>query len=66
MEKFKNGDIATVKCCKCGLLHNWTFKIVRGKFPDEDVVEMGIYLAEEKMPLLANQGNPDDRKRGHK
>ncbi len=44
MKQFKNGSMITVKCCDCSLCHDWTFKVIRGKSPEDDVVEMGIFL----------------------
>jgi hypothetical protein len=44
IKKFKTGDCITNECCDCGSRHLWLFKIIRGKTPQDDVVEMQIFL----------------------
>jgi hypothetical protein len=44
MRIFKTGDMVVNECCKCGLRHIWMFKVVRGKFPQDDKTEMVIEL----------------------
>lgn len=47
-KKFKTGDCITQECCECSLRHIWIFKVIRGKTPQDDEVEMEIYLADTR------------------
>lgn len=44
--KIKTGAKITNECCGCGLQHIWLFKIIRGKTPRDDIVEMDIFQDE--------------------
>lgn len=46
--KIKTGDKVTNECCDCNLQHIWIFKVVRGKSPQDDIIEMDIFP--EHMP----------------
>ena len=38
--KFKTNDFFFQWCCDCMLRHVWVFKIIRGKKPEDDYVEL--------------------------
>ena len=41
--KVKTGAKITNECCNCGLQHIWLFKVIRGKTPKDDIMEMNIF-----------------------
>ena len=41
--KVKTGGKITTECCECGLLHIRTYKVIRGRTPQDDIVEVNIF-----------------------
>jgi len=57
MTTVKNNGSLVVTCCKCALKHLWTYKIIRGKTPVDDVVELGVHVLNAE-PEKIKPGEP--------
>jgi len=57
MTTVKNNGSLVVTCCKCALKHLWTYKIKRGKTPEDDYVELGVHVLNAE-PEKIKPGEP--------